>query len=60
MIAVESSPKAGIVEPLKPLTPAQADSEADRRAGIQKRIRDQQADAARKIADLRARLATGG
>lgn len=56
IITREAASEAGITKPKKPLTPAQASREAERKAGIQKRIRDQQAAAAQKIADLRAKL----
>nr|WP_321182333.1 hypothetical protein [Methylobacterium sp. Leaf122] len=54
---LEAVPEAGIIKPEKPLPPAHAQREAERKAGVQKRIRDQQATSARKIADLRAKLA---
>lgn len=56
IIASETFSGAGIVKPQKPMTPAQASREAERKAGVQKRIRDQQVSSARKIADLRAKL----
>ena len=56
IITSESAANAGIIKPLKPLTPAQANREADRRAGIQKRIRDQTAATNQRVTDLRAKL----
>ena len=56
-IVSEASSEAGIIKPKGPLTPAQASRRAERRTGIEKRIRDQQATSARKVADLRAKLA---
>lgn len=56
IIAIESAPEAGIIKPVKPPTPAQTNREADRRAGIQQRIRDQTAATNRRIANLRAKL----
>ena len=57
IIAAESTAEAGITKPIKPMTPAQTNREADRRAGIQKRIRDQTAATSRRISALRAKLA---
>ncbi|TXM64261.1 hypothetical protein FV222_16765 [Methylobacterium sp. WL103] len=57
IITAESTAEAGIIQPIKPMTPVQANREADRCAGIQKRIRDQTAATTRRIADLRAKLA---
>ncbi|GJD64653.1 hypothetical protein [Methylobacterium frigidaeris] len=56
IVTVETATKTAIIKPEGPLTPVQACRKADRRAGIEKRIRDQQAASARKVADLRAKL----
>ncbi len=46
---------AGTIEPKPPLTPAKARREAERKAKIDRRVRDAQAACARKVADLRAK-----
>ncbi|MGU3466878.1 hypothetical protein ACLBXO_18685 [Methylobacterium sp. C33D] len=56
IIAAEAATEAGLIKPKKPLTPAQARLKSERRAGIEKRIRDQQANSAQKVADLRDEL----
>lgn len=55
-IVSEAPSETGTIQPKKPLTPAQASRRSERRAGIEKRIRDQQANSAQKVADLRAKL----
>ncbi len=56
IITTETASGTDLTRPEPPLTPAQATRDAKRRAGVQKRIRDQQAASARKVADLRAKL----
>lgn len=56
LFTTETASGAGIIKPVKPLTPAQASQRAEHKAGIQKRIRDKQAASAREVADLRAKL----
>jgi hypothetical protein len=46
------------VKPLKPLSPAAARREADRKSNISKRITDLSDQHAKKIIDLRAKLAS--
>jgi hypothetical protein len=55
-ISTETASGAGVTKPAPPLTPAQANRDAKRRAGVRKRIHDQQAASPRKVADLRAKL----
>jgi hypothetical protein len=56
IIAAEAAFEAGIVKPIKPLTPAQNNREAEKKAGIQKRIRDEKTSSAQKVRDLCAKL----
>jgi hypothetical protein len=56
IIAKEAENEAGIIKPMRPLTPAQAAREAERKAKLQKRINDQESFAAEKLSDLRAEL----
>lgn len=56
IIATEATSEAGIIKPEKPLTPAQASREAERKGGIQKRIRDERTRSAQKVRDLCAKL----
>ncbi len=46
---------AETIAPKPPLTPAQSRREAERKAKIDKRVRDAQAACATKVADLRAK-----
>lgn len=56
IIAAEAASEAGTVEPIKPLTPAQQRRRQMKNTATEKRIRDQQATSAQKLADLRAKL----
>ncbi len=56
IITNETALGTGLTKLEPPLTPAQATRDAKRRASVQKRVRDQQAASARKVADLRAKL----
>jgi hypothetical protein len=44
------------IKPVKPLTPAAARREADRKGGINKRIADLQGEHAKRLGDLRGKL----
>ena len=57
IITTEAAPGAGIIEPIKPLTPVQQQRKQEKNIATQKRIRDEKGASARKVADLRAKLA---
>ena len=56
IVAEEAATQSGVIKPRKPLTPVQQQVRQKRNAATQKRISDEQAAAARKVADLRAGL----
>lgn len=51
-----TEPRAGVVKPKAPLTPAELARERERERGLQDRMRDAQAACARKLTDLRSKL----
>ncbi len=57
IIVFENTSEAGVTKPEKPLTPVQQQRRQEKNAATEKRIRDQQIASARKVADLRAKLA---
>lgn len=56
IIAAEAATKAGTIKPTKPLTVPQQQRRQAKNLKTQKRISDEQAKSARKVADLRADL----
>lgn len=56
ILTAEAASEAGIVKPIKPLTPDQQRRRQEKNTATEKRIRDQRAASARKVADLRAKL----
>lgn len=57
IITAEAANEAGLIKPKKPLTIAQLQRRQEKNLKTQKRIRDEQAKSAQKVADLRAKLA---
>ena len=56
IITVEASSEAGVIKPIKPLTPAQQYRRQEKNTATQKRIRDVEGTSAQRVADLRAKL----
>ncbi|NBJ12577.1 hypothetical protein [Microvirga arsenatis] len=52
-----TQPKTGITKPLSPMSPEKSRREAERKAGINQEIRDEQAQSSQKVQGLRAKLA---
>ncbi|SDO59956.1 hypothetical protein SAMN05216360_12932 [Methylobacterium phyllostachyos] len=48
--------EGGIIKPVKPLTPKQAEKRADRRQQVQQRIADERTRSAAKIRDLKTEM----
>ncbi|MCJ2069334.1 hypothetical protein MKK75_11065 [Methylobacterium sp. J-030] len=48
--------EAGIIKPIKPLTPAQAEKRRGRQQRLQQRVADERTRSAAKIRDLKAEM----
>lgn len=48
--------EAGILKPLKPLSPAQADKKRSHQQRLQQRVADERARSAAKVRDLKAEM----